>query len=83
MKNDLFRRVARFAGVFLHAEGHIAESMQQNEAKEREKGTKKRGENVDFQSFRTLLFLTALASSPVLWIPSSASFICKDPKLSV
>ncbi len=59
MKNDLFRRAAKFAGGFLHAEGHIAESMQQNEAKERE-------ENVDFQSFRTLLFLTALASSPVL-----------------
>lgn len=48
---------------FLHARGHTAESMQQK----RGRGTRKEGklgETRGLQSFRSLLFLTALGSSP-------------------
>lgn len=61
MDDDLFSRAARVA-VFLHAKGHTAESMQQK----RGKGTineRKFGKTKGLQSFRTLLFLTALGSS--------------------
>lgn len=66
MKDDLFGRTARLAVffvVFLHAKGHKPKAC----SKKRQRTEKREnGENVVLQSFRTLLFLTALGSSPVL-----------------
>lgn len=61
MKYDLFGRTARFAVFFffLHAKGHKPKACSKKRQREN-------GENVVLQSFRTLLFLTALGSSPVL-----------------
>lgn len=52
-----------FFVVFLHAKGHKPKAC----SKKRQRTEKREnGENVVLQSFRTLLFLTALGSSPVL-----------------